>query len=143
DDQLITIRRPGDRSAAAAATTSSAGATPAPRPAATAVAGGPASTAAAPGGVRGPYGRVLAVPAARRLAREMNVDIEGVVGSGPNGRIRIDDVRQHAERGNGAAAGPAGRREAQPYRSPAGYADLEERTPVRGLRRVIASQMLA
>jgi pyruvate dehydrogenase E2 component (dihydrolipoamide acetyltransferase) len=87
---------------------------------------------------------VLAVPAARRLAREMNVDIEGVVGSGPNGRVRVDDVRQHAEQGSSSAAhvGTA-QRQQEPYRSPAGYAELEERVPVRGLRRLISNQMVA
>jgi pyruvate dehydrogenase E2 component (dihydrolipoamide acetyltransferase) len=74
----------------------------------------------------------------------MNVDIEGVVGSGPNGRVRIDDVRQHAEHGSVAPAGTGtAQRQQQPYLSPAGYAELEERVPVRGLRRLIANQMVA
>jgi len=131
DDRLITIRRPG------------AGSAPAAGSAAGAAAGSSALTVA-PTGVRGPFGRVLAVPAARRLAREMNVDIEGVVGSGPNGRVRVDDVRQHAEQGLGRTmTGGAAARETKPYQSPAGYAEHEDRVPVRGLRRVIASQMLA
>jgi len=89
---------------------------------------------------RGPYGRVLAVPAARKLARELDVDIEQVEGSGPNGRIRVDDVRVHAERGRGATApGRAPVRRA----SPEGDTELEERVPLRGLRRVISNQMLA
>lgn len=89
------------------------------------------------GAVKGPYGRVLAVPAARRLAREMGVDIEEVRGSGPNGRVRVDDVRAHAE-----SPAPAQRAPSR-YTSPAGYEELEERIPVRGLRRVIAQQMVA
>lgn len=89
---------------------------------------------------RGPYGRVLAVPAARKLARELAIDIEQVVGSGPNGRIRVDDVRAHAQRA--AAPQPAGRPAAR-YLTPEGYAELEERIPLRGLRRAIANQMLA
>ena len=89
------------------------------------------------GGVKGPYGRVLAVPAARKLAREMGVDIENVRGSGPNGRVRVDDVRAHAD-----APAPAQRAPGR-YTSPAGYEELEERIPVRGLRRVIAQQMVA
>ena len=137
DDQLITIRRP------AAAGTRPAGQRTA---GARSGAGAAVSTATtpAPSAARGPYGRVLAVPAARRLAREMNVDIEGVVGSGPNGRVRVDDVRQHAEQGSSSAAhvGTA-QRQQEPYRSPAGYAELEERVPVRGLRRLISNQMVA
>ncbi len=89
---------------------------------------------------RGPFGRVLAVPAARRLARELAVDIEEVEGSGPNGRIRVGDVRAHAERDVGPA--PAARRPVS-YVGPEGYAEREERIPLRGLRRIISNQMMA
>ncbi|MCH1928257.1 E3 binding domain-containing protein, partial [Shewanella sp. C31] len=40
-----------------------------------------------------PGGRVLAVPAARKLARELGIPIEEVPGSGPLGRVRVEDVR--------------------------------------------------
>jgi pyruvate dehydrogenase E2 component (dihydrolipoamide acetyltransferase) len=42
-------------------------------------------------------GRVFAPPSARRLARELGVDIGGVDGSGPGGRITEADVRAAAE----------------------------------------------
>ncbi|HEX7004015.1 MAG TPA: dihydrolipoamide acetyltransferase family protein [Trueperaceae bacterium] len=82
----------------------------------------------------GPYGRVLAVPAARKLARELGVDIERVEGSGPNGRVRVDDVRAHAQEA------PSGARPAAPTAQERGA--LEERIPVRGLRRAISQQMV-
>lgn len=41
--------------------------------------------------------RVFAAPSARRLARELDVDLGAVDGSGPSGRITTDDVRTHAE----------------------------------------------
>lgn len=44
-----------------------------------------------------PDGRVFASPAARRLARELGVDIDDVEGSGPGGRISEADVRAHHE----------------------------------------------
>ncbi|NHX37032.1 MULTISPECIES: dihydrolipoamide acetyltransferase family protein [Halolamina] len=44
-----------------------------------------------------PDGRVFAPPAARKLARELDVDIGEVEGSGPGGRISEADVRAHAE----------------------------------------------
>ncbi|HZJ10634.1 MAG TPA: dihydrolipoamide acetyltransferase family protein [Trueperaceae bacterium] len=96
---------------------------------------------------RGPHGRVLAVPAARKLARELDIDIAGVPGSGPNGRVRVDDVRSHAA-GDGLANGVAGaatlsKRGKTVHKTPDGYEELEERVPVRGLRRVIANQMVA
>lgn len=82
---------------------------------------------------RGPYGRVLAVPAARKLARELNVDIDDVEGSGPNGRIRVDDVRHHSSSVAGEGKAAAGR----------ALLEREERIPLRGLRRAIAAQMVA
>ncbi len=64
-------------------------------------------------------GRVQATPVVRRIAQELGVDLAGVAGSGPGGRITEDDVR-------GAASGATseGRRE-----------------PLRGVRRVIAEHM--
>ena len=47
---------------------------------------------------------VPAAPHVRRLAREIGVDINGVQGSGPGGRISEDDVKQHAKNTLMAAA---------------------------------------
>jgi pyruvate dehydrogenase E2 component (dihydrolipoamide acetyltransferase) len=44
-----------------------------------------------------PEGRVFAPPAARRLARELGVDITEVEGTGPGGRVSEEDVRSHHE----------------------------------------------
>ena len=44
-------------------------------------------------------GRVFAAPSARRLARERGIDIGGVEGSGPGGRVSESDVRAAAESG--------------------------------------------
>ncbi|WP_193309673.1 2-oxo acid dehydrogenase subunit E2 [Halorubrum halophilum] len=44
-----------------------------------------------------PSGRTFAPPSARRLARELGVDIGAVDGSGPGGRVSEADVRAHAE----------------------------------------------
>ncbi|WP_135825012.1 dihydrolipoamide acetyltransferase family protein [Halorussus ruber] len=57
-------------------------------------------------------GRVFAAPSARRLARELGVDIAAVEGSGPSGRVTERDVRQAAEsgvdtqEGSGSTGGP-------------------------------------
>ena len=56
---------------------------------------------------RGPGGRILASPNAKRLGREMGVDIGVVTGSGPGGRVVGADVKQYATSapaGKGAAA---------------------------------------
>lgn len=86
--------------------------------------------------------RVLAAPAARKLARERQLDLRDVTGSGPNGRIRVADVRKYLETQSPTPAAllhvPSAPRQVS-----AAYRDLEERTPMRGLRRTIAKQMVA
>jgi pyruvate dehydrogenase E2 component (dihydrolipoamide acetyltransferase) len=54
-----------------------------------------------------------AAPSVRRMARELGVDINEVAGTGPSGRISVDDVKAHTKRlvatggrGGGAAAAP-------------------------------------
>ncbi len=111
-------------------------------------------------------GRVLATPATRRLARELGLDIRGVEGSGPAGRVTKEDVRAAAAkrvapqelgageaRGQGATAGapqtaaspvaaPRSAGEGAPVSVGEGAAGLdEERVPIRGLRRVIFETM--
>ena len=58
---------------------------------------------------------VLAPPAVRKLARELNVDLASVKGSGPGGRISAEDLHHHASGGApapspAARSGAAGRR---------------------------------
>jgi pyruvate dehydrogenase E2 component (dihydrolipoamide acetyltransferase) len=66
----------------------------------------PAAEAAAPEAPPAP-----AAPSVRRTARELGVDINDVKGSGANGRISVEDVKEHVKRlvtsgaGRGAAAG--------------------------------------
>lgn len=126
DQALPRLRRPGARAGAGAATAEAA----------------PRAAAMPTPGARGPYGRVVAVPAARRLARELGVDVAAVVGSGPHGRVRVDDVREHAA-GPAPAAAQGGLPPVPPYRTPAGYEAREERVQLRGLRRLISNQMVA
>lgn len=87
-------------------------------------------------------GRVLAVPAARRLARELGIPIEKVPGSGPLGRVRVEDVRAYAEKAKEPPPTPVAQAPGFPppvqYRTPKGYEHLEERLPLRGMRRSIA-----
>ena len=80
---------PGGAAAGPAAPTPQAAAAAAPAPAAEA---GPAAEAAELTG-----GRVAASPAAKRVARELGVDIASVKGTGPGGRIVEKDVREAAE----------------------------------------------
>ncbi|OTF03335.1 2-oxo acid dehydrogenase subunit E2 [Halorubrum sp. SD612] len=50
-----------------------------------------------------PAGRTFAPPSARRLARELGVDVAAVDGSAPGGRVSEADVRAHAEGDAGSA----------------------------------------
>ncbi|TKX79688.1 dihydrolipoamide acetyltransferase family protein [Halorubrum sp. SD626R] len=56
-------------------------------------------------------GRTFAPPSARRLARELGVDLAAVDGSGPGGRVSEADVRAHAA-GDAGGAGDSGSDEA-------------------------------
>ncbi len=95
--------------------------------------------------------RVRAAPAVRRLARELDVDISRLNGTGPNSRVTMDDVRRAEGGAPVPAAAPA--RSAPSAAPAAGVAiggitapaphDLpgDRREPLRGLRRRIATQM--
>ena len=55
-----------------------------------------------------PGHRVPAAPSVRRFAREIGLDVNRVTGTGPYGRVSIDDVMRHAKALNeGRAATPA------------------------------------
>src|SRR5262245_36168782 len=53
-------------------------------------------------------GRVKASPLARRLARERGIELAGLRGTGPEGRIVAEDVEQAAVAPPAPAAAPAG-----------------------------------
>jgi pyruvate dehydrogenase E2 component (dihydrolipoamide acetyltransferase) len=59
----------------------------------------PTTAEAAPTEPAGPAepGQIRATPAVRKLARELGVDLTQVHGTGPEGRIREEDVRAHLE----------------------------------------------
>ncbi|MGQ0507632.1 MAG: dihydrolipoamide acetyltransferase family protein [Myxococcaceae bacterium] len=112
----------------------------APAAAATAPAA-PEARAAAPT-ARAPAGegnKVLATPVTRRMAREHNLDLAGIAGSGPQGRVTKADVVAALEVGSGNGAVATGRSIAA--RSlVASVAD--QRIPLKGLRRKIAEKMV-
>ncbi len=101
-------------------------AAPAPTPAAA-----PAPTpAAAPAQAQAASGdRVKASPLAKRIAAEKGVDLSGVAGSGPNGRIVKADVEGAKPGAAPAAAAPAASA-AAPSAAPAAAAAPAEHKPV-------------
>ncbi len=80
-------------------------------------------------------GRVKASPLARRMARERGVALEGLSGTGPDGRIIAEDI----ERAEAAPAEAAPRRPAPaaPARVPAEV----ESVPLTSIRRTIARRL--
>ena len=97
---------------------------------------GPRAAAAQPAAEEGPA--PAAAPSVRRLARELGVDIRQVPGSGPSGRITVDDVQgfvRQAMSGGGAAAPIATPGvTAQPLPDFSKWGDIE-RKPLSNVRR--------
>jgi pyruvate dehydrogenase E2 component (dihydrolipoamide acetyltransferase) len=67
----------------------------------------PPPLAAASGPAKADFSGVFAGPAVRRLARELDLDLNTVKGTGEKGRITREDVKAALSRG-GAGAAPAG-----------------------------------
>jgi pyruvate dehydrogenase E2 component (dihydrolipoamide acetyltransferase) len=81
---------------------------------------------------------VAAMPAARRLARELGVDLSKVRGTGPGGVITVEDVKKFAEGLKGKEAPKAAE---VPKAAEAPHTAEVEVVPVRGVRRAVAEKM--
>src|SRR2546425_4583151 len=93
----------------------------------------PARTEAPP--APSPTGDILAAPAVRRLAKELNVNLAAVRGSGPQGRLSEDDVRK-------VAHGPTRTTVvAPPPAAAVAPSGSEQRIPIHGLRKRIFEKM--
>lgn len=103
-------------------------------------AGGTVAPAEVPTGPAAP-----AAPSVRRLAREIGVDINDVRGTGPDGRISLDDVKEHAKRLIAAAEKPpagGGGLTGEPLPDFTRWGDIE-RQPLRAVRRKTAVHLSA
>jgi pyruvate dehydrogenase E2 component (dihydrolipoamide acetyltransferase) len=103
---------------------------------------GPRSPQGAPA-VEGPA--PAAAPSVRRIARELGVDIRQVTGTGPAGRITVDDVqgyvRQALTSGGATAQAPGGGAPAsQPLPDFTKWGDVE-RKPISNVRRKTAEHL--
>jgi pyruvate dehydrogenase E2 component (dihydrolipoamide acetyltransferase) len=76
---------------------------------------------------------ILATPATRKLARDLDVDLSLVQGTGPGGRIIDEDVHRFKKSGAETLTATATAPE---------KASREERIPLRGIRRKIAERMV-
>ncbi len=110
----------------------------------------PATTESPAAQGRGPYGRIPAAPAVRRLLREHGLALEEVPGSGKQGRVLKEDVLRHLEgqTAETAAGQPAAAATSQPAdghagaSAPASAEDEVRVEPLRGVRAVMARRMV-
>jgi len=81
---------------------------------------------------------VKATPSTRKLARQLEIDINQVQGTGPYGRILKEDLAEQKPQATRTVAPPV----IAPVKPTMAQTELlEERIPLRGIRRKIASQM--
>ena len=84
---------------------------------------------------------VRSSPLARKMAREMGVDLGSIQGSGPNGRIVAADIQGAGKAGGKPQIKEAPAQRRQPAETPA--APLEEKTiPLSAMRRTIAKRLV-
>jgi pyruvate dehydrogenase E2 component (dihydrolipoamide acetyltransferase) len=148
DENIDAILAEGGSSAAAPAPAAAAparaeaqapapSAPPKPAPAAAATAAPPAppsASSASPAVQSGNGGRAKSSPLARRIASERGLDISGVQGSGPGGRIIKRDIEAAAQ---GGGARPAAQVAATRPRSGADFDDV----PLTQIRKTIAKRL--
>ncbi|MFC4076270.1 dihydrolipoamide acetyltransferase family protein [Salinithrix halophila] len=82
--------------------------------------------------------RALAAPSTRRFARELGVDIHSIIGTGPQGRVMREDVKQFVQ-------GESSQKDSHPSEEPRKVTASEEEVqeePLSKTRRVIADRLL-
>ncbi len=95
--------------------------------------------------------RAAATPAARKLAKELGIDLWFVAGSGPEGAVTVDDVRSAVPVTAPRTPARVGEAAPAPVNGHSGDTDgglieptaREQRTPVSGVRKRTAAAMLA
>jgi pyruvate dehydrogenase E2 component (dihydrolipoamide acetyltransferase) len=94
-------------------------------------------------------GRSLATPAVRRIARDLNINIDIVSGTGRGGRVTASDIQSHATPATAATVITPAPAPAPPVQDQIALATrvsqpiegIAERIPFRGVRRKIAEAM--
>ena len=126
----------GAGQAAAPAAAAPAPAPAAPTPPAPAVSAPPAAAAAEAEHVR-------SSPLVRKIARENNVNLSAVQGTGAGGRVTKEDILAHIEKGGAPAAAPASAPAGRPAApAPAATPIPGELVPLTRMRSIIAQRMV-
>lgn len=79
--------------------------------------------------------KALATPVARKMARDLDVDINEVEGTGPNGRVMKDDIQNYADKSKATKKKPK-----EEIKSEDSH-DSVERIPLTSIRKTIANRM--
>jgi len=135
---VATLLKPGESAVEVTASPAAAPKAEAASPAPAAAASAAAPVGAAPAG-----GRVKATPLAKKVAKELGIDLSAVAGTGPGGRILREDVEKAKAVGIQApvAAAPAPAAPAQA--APSAPTTAEGRLAAfTGMRKTIAKRML-
>jgi len=150
DEDISALIKPNGASSTAASGHAPAASPHAPTPAAGGSA--PSAQAPAPGPSPAVGGRLLASPLAKRMAKEMGLELADITGTGPNGRIIRQDVERRAAhvpvtQAGAAAVGaptpsraPASALPRRPALSPTGPEYSDE--PLTSMRKVIATRLV-
>ncbi|MFT3708001.1 MAG: dihydrolipoamide acetyltransferase family protein [Archangium sp.] len=87
--------------------------------------------------------KVLATPVTRRMAAQHGLDLGAILGTGPQGRVLKSDVEAFiASGGRASNAAVATARPAQQAWQPLTSTAVDQRIPIRGLRKKIAEKMV-
>ncbi len=87
----------------------------------------------------GPTLLVLATPSTRKLARDLGIDLTKIKGSGPNGRIIPDDLKQAP----GHTISSVSSQNSDSLKMPISQLNIaDQRIPLSGIRKVISDRML-
>ena len=81
--------------------------------------------------------KALATPVARKMAKDLNVDIQEIEGSGPGGRVMKEDIQKYADSLKETAQTPV----ASTTEKPIQPTDGERREPVTRIRKTIIEKM--
>jgi 2-oxoglutarate dehydrogenase E2 component (dihydrolipoamide succinyltransferase) len=137
DGEAATSAAPAPAPAKPVAQSAPAPAKPQPAPP-KAQASAPAPPAAPPQEEEGDDDHARSSPLVRKIARENNVNLSQVSGTGLGGRITKQDIMAFLERPEGASAAPA----AKPSAAPAPAAIPAESVPMSKMRHIIAQRMI-
>lgn len=88
-------------------------------------------------------GKALATPVARKLAKDLNVDINQIDGTGPAGRVMKEDIKLASEQKDTAEKSKTARpaTTAKPVVESEDMSKREERIPLSRIRQTIAEKM--